>query len=55
MDYWTEKAARPAQLAENVLIPRKALSCFTTIQSQHSRAYNCSVQQVFVTYKENCL
>lgn len=28
MDYWTEKPARPAQLAENVLIPRKVLSCF---------------------------
>lgn len=28
MDYWTEKAARPAQLAENVLMPRKVPSCF---------------------------
>lgn len=28
MDYWTGKAARPAQLEENVLIPRKVLSCF---------------------------
>lgn len=28
MDYGTEKASRPTQLAENTLIPRKVLSCF---------------------------